>query len=60
MDERTMSTYLRIIEGFQMPLYKSAEEQGREIQRCTILEDANFSYSNYTTLEVPMEESPLQ
>lgn len=55
-----MSTYLRIIEGFQMPPYKSAEEQGREIQRCTILEDANFSYSNYTTLEAPAEESPLQ
>ena len=60
MDEQTMRTYLRIIEGFQMPLYRSAEEQGKEIQRCTILKDANLSYSNYTTLESQHEESRLQ
>lgn len=60
MDEKTLKTYLRIIEGFQIPQYRSAEEQGREIQRCTILEDANLSYSNYTTQEGQYTESHLQ
>ncbi len=40
--------YLRIIKGFPAPPYLSPEEQGRRLKRCTLLEEADFSYSNYT------------
>ncbi len=47
--ERTLTQdYLRIVKGFPVPPYLPPEEQGRKLKRCTLLEEANFSYSNHT------------
>ena len=57
MEKDMMTDYLRIIKGYQIPSYLPPEEQGKKIKRCTLLEDANFSYSNYTQEEsVPSGE----
>lgn len=50
MDGNILKDYLQITKGHQMPEYYSPEEQGKRIKRCSILEEANFSYSNHTEM----------
>lgn len=50
MDE-IMLDYQKIVKGLKFPDYKSPEDQGRAIKKCSILEPIDISYSNrtYTT-----------
>lgn len=43
-----MTEYLMVVKGAQMPQQQSPELQGKKIKKCSILKEANFSYSNAT------------